>query len=92
MPRPIPTLGYPSRSAAVRALREDGWSTRQIAALLGIAQDVTALEHSAGRGRKRRLFPGRTVLFSQEFIGRAALEQTDRCAPCVWLLSRDRNT
>jgi hypothetical protein len=62
-----PTLGYASRTEAVMALRGQRLSTVVIAHRLGIdTKTVTALEHSAGR-QKRRPRPaeelGRTVLF-----------------------------
>lgn len=66
------TLGYPSRTDAVLALRRERLSTNQIAARIGIEpKTVTALEHSAGRA-KRRPRPaeqlGRTVLFSADIL------------------------
>ena len=46
----IETLGYPTRTAAVVALREQGLSTKAIAAKIGIApKTVSALENSATR-------------------------------------------
>lgn len=62
-----PALGYASRTEAVMALRSQRLSTAIIAQRLGIDQKtVTALEHSAGRS-KRKPRPaeelGRTVLF-----------------------------
>lgn len=52
MPRPEPCLGYPSRSAAVLALRERGLSHHQIAARTGIpVENIGALYHSARRSR-----------------------------------------
>lgn len=73
MPAPKPTLGYPSRSAAVVALRSQGLSTRVIAGRIGIPETtVAALEHSAGRSRARARRPaeanGRTILFSVDVL------------------------
>jgi transcriptional regulator with XRE-family HTH domain len=66
-----PTLGYPSRTAAVLALRSAGLSSREIADKVGISTaTVTALEHSAGRPRKSRPAEemGRTVLFPTDVL------------------------
>lgn len=38
-----PTLGYPSRSAAIRALHQDGLTNAQIAARLGMRQNTVAV-------------------------------------------------
>ncbi len=72
MPLPKPTLGYPSRTAAVIGLRGAGKSSREIADAIGIeTATVAALEHSAGR-RKRRPAEahGRTVLFPTDILER----------------------
>lgn len=53
MAGPKPALGYPSRTAAVLAMRAEGKDTHAIAKAIGIsAKAVGALEHSAA-GRKR---------------------------------------
>jgi transcriptional regulator len=66
------TLGYPSRTDAVLALRRQGLSTAAIAAKIGIRNSaVTALEHSAGRAiRAPRPVEDlcRTVLFPIDVI------------------------
>lgn len=50
MSGPKPTAGYPSRTAAVEALRARGLKTSAIAAQLGLAPStVSALECSAAR-------------------------------------------
>lgn len=68
----IPTLGYPTRSAAVMGLREQGRTTREIAAALGVeAKTVTALEHSAGRATRRPRPAeemGRTIVFPVDVL------------------------
>jgi len=57
MAGPIPTLGYPSRTAAIEALRSQQLDTHAIARRLGIKpKDVTALEASKDRTRKQRGF------------------------------------
>lgn len=59
----IPCLGYPSRTAAVLALRGEGLSTRDIATRIGIdVKNVAALQGSAARTdrepRRRSRDPG----------------------------------
>jgi hypothetical protein len=71
MARAQPTLGYRSRTDAVLALRNQGLSTREIGDCIGIsAAAVTALEHSAGRGRRRLGGEpqSRTVLFPLDVL------------------------
>ena len=73
MGAPKPTLGYPSRTAAVLAMRAQGRSTSAIADILGIDKGtVGALEASATRSRARRPAEanGRTVLFPVEILDR----------------------
>ncbi|SFI36183.1 hypothetical protein [Albimonas pacifica] len=73
MALPKPTLGYPSRSAAVQALREQGWSMRRIAEEIGISLGtVSALDASAKRRREPRPAEvnGKTVLFPAEVLDR----------------------
>lgn len=69
---PKPTLGYPTRTAAVLALRDQKLTTRQIAKRIGITVSaVTGIEHSAGRPtRKPRPAEqmGRTVLFPVDVL------------------------
>lgn len=78
------TLGFVSRTEAVLALRADGLSTRQIAARIGIEEKtVTALEHSAGRVKKRPSRPaevnGRTILFPRDILDRLGPHAAKRC-------------
>lgn len=55
MSGPIPTLGYPSRTAAIEALRAQHLDTHAIARKIGISpKDVSALESSKQRTRKQR--------------------------------------
>jgi hypothetical protein len=50
----IPCLGYPSRTAAVLALRGEGLSTRDIATRIGIeVKTVAALEGSSARADRQ---------------------------------------
>lgn len=52
MAGPLPCLGYPTRTAAVIALRGEGLSTREIARRIGVEpKTVTALEASRARYR-----------------------------------------
>lgn len=51
----VPTLGYPSRTEAVLALKSQGLATEAIADRIGIsASAVTGLVASAGRSKYRR--------------------------------------
>lgn len=66
-----PTLGYPSRTAAVVALRGEGLTPAAIAAKIGIKREtVAALEHSARRGRPTRPTEeqGRTIVFPIDLL------------------------
>lgn len=64
------TLGYPSRTDAVVALRRQGKSTHEIAERIGIQpKNVAALENSALRSKKRT-FGNRTVVFPVEVLAR----------------------
>ncbi|MEX2630008.1 MAG: hypothetical protein WD341_08730 [Tistlia sp.] len=71
------TLGYPSRTDAVIALRRQGLTTREIAARIGIkATTVVALEHSARRSMKRTARAaeqlGRTLVLPVDVLDRLA--------------------
>lgn len=73
MGAPKPALGYPSRTAAVAALRQQGCGTAEIAARIGINEGaVTALEASGRRPRAARPAEaqGRTVLFPADILDR----------------------
>jgi transcriptional regulator len=63
---PKPCLGYPSRTAAIHALRVQGLNTREIADAIGIKEkNVIALECSSGRARqepRQRVQLGRTMV------------------------------
>lgn len=65
-----PCLGYPSRTAAVVGLRQQGLSTRQIADAIGI-EDKTVLALELGSSRPRRE-PGPTAQ-----LGRAVVIPVD---------------
>lgn len=72
MSGPKPTLGYPTRTAAVHALRGQGLSTRQIADAIGIkVATVSALE--CGSGRARAIRPTRP----SEQLGRTVVVPID---------------
>lgn len=66
----IPTLGYPSRTDAVQALRAQGNATGEIAAKIGVTpQYVLAIEHSAkNRSPDRQAWTGRTIALSEKAI------------------------
>lgn len=70
-----PTLGYPSRTAAVMALRGSGLSIQEIGERIGIrAETVSSLECSARRsrrwsdGRGARSIDLKTVLFEADAL------------------------
>lgn len=55
MPRgKTPTLGYPSRSAAVTALRKECRSTREIAELIGVTQKTVLAMDQYNRSKATR--------------------------------------
>ncbi|MFA6219622.1 MAG: hypothetical protein WC692_07555 [Erythrobacter sp.] len=65
-----PCLGYPSRTAAVLGLRQQGLTTNQIAQAIGISlKTVAALECGSGRPRRERS--------DYQYLGRAMLVPTD---------------
>jgi transcriptional regulator len=73
----VATLGYPSRTEAIIALRRQGLNTGEIAARIGIeTKTVSALEHSALRSAKRQKRPaeehGLTILFPADILDRLA--------------------
>lgn len=64
-----PTLGYPSRTEAVLALRRQGLGTSVIAQRIGIApKTVAALEDSAARSRELVRSGARTILFDPDLL------------------------
>lgn len=67
-----PTLGYPSRTAAVLALRSQGLDDVEIACRIGIRREaVSALAWSAeGRRRRPAEANGRTVVFPVTVLAR----------------------
>lgn len=72
--RSIPTLGYPSRTAAVLDLRAKGLSTAEIARRIGIdSAVVSALELTTRRWRGRQTRPAesRAIVFPAEVLDRA---------------------
>lgn len=68
----IPTLGYPSRTAAVLALRAKGIHQRDIGVRIGISHStVAALEASAKRTFRHKRpaeVNGRTVVFPIDIL------------------------
>ncbi len=77
--RPKPTLGYPSRTAAVQALRRQNVDTAGIARRIGIhPKAVVALEASARRTRAIVAEGNRTVLFPKDTLDRLAFAAADR--------------
>jgi hypothetical protein len=71
MSGPKPTLGYPSRTSAVLALRQERLSTAAIAVRIGIdPKTVVALEVSASRSRQMVREGARTVVFPPDLLRR----------------------
>lgn len=69
MARGTPTLGYPSRTAAIFGLRQRGKTTAEIAALVGLPRaHVMAREMSHMRARSRH--GCRTVTLPEEMTKR----------------------
>ena len=69
MPAPVPTLGYPTRTAAVQALAANGLHTSEIARRIGIEEkSVSALLCSARRSKRPAEKNGRTVLFPIDIL------------------------
>ena len=71
MPAAIPTLGYPSRTAACLALREQGLDDAAIAAKTGIEKkNVSALLCGALKARSQRPAErnGRTIVFPNDIL------------------------
>ena len=78
MPRAKPTLGYPSRTAAVLAMRGEGMTMAAIAERIGISvQTVSALEHSA-HWRRGTSGQQRTVVFPVEVLDQLIRPAADR--------------
>lgn len=76
MPSAKSTLGYPSRTAAVHALRAQGLNTGMIARKIGIEpKTVTALEASAARTRDKLRACTDQVRASRSLILPITLEQ-----------------
>lgn len=74
-----PALGYPSRTAAVLALRAERQTTDAIARQLGIEpKTVVALERSAERCRALVAEGNRTILFPAELLAALALHAAKR--------------
>lgn len=83
MGSPKPALGYPSRTAAVIALRQRGLSTGQIAQMLGIEnKTVSALELGSSRPRREpapSTMLGRTVVIPIDVLNALGPHAARRC-------------
>lgn len=87
MAKCIPTLGYPSQTAAVLALRERGWKTDDIARRLGVAYSrVTSLELAATKAAVRRRDLG--IRLPQELTRKLAPHALDRGLSATGLASK----
>lgn len=74
-----PTLGYPSRTAAVQALRAQGLDDRTIAERIGIAVGTVGALAASGRRRQRPAEAnGRTVLFPADILDRLGPAASER--------------
>jgi transcriptional regulator len=79
MSAPKPTLGYPSRTAAVLDLRRQGLRDTEIAARIDIpVQTVAALGASAKRRARPAETHGRTVVIPTDILDRLAPHATTR--------------
>jgi predicted transcriptional regulator len=83
MGAPKPALGYPSRTAAVLGLRQQGLSTGQIAQALGIEnKTVSALELGSSRPRREpapSTMLGRTVVIPIDVLNALGPHAARRC-------------
>jgi hypothetical protein len=83
MGAPKPALGYPSRTAAVLGLRQQGLSTTQIANALGIEnKTVCALELGSSRPRREpspSTMLGRTVVIPIDVLDALGPHAARRC-------------
>ncbi|KEZ00118.1 hypothetical protein AI27_12685 [Sphingomonas sp. BHC-A] len=83
MGSPKPALGYPSRTAAVVALRAQGMNTSQIGNALGIAnKTVVALEIGSSRPRREpghSTMLGRTVVIPTDVLDALGPHAARRC-------------
>lgn len=83
MGAPKPALGYPSRTAAVLGLRQQGLSTTQIADALGIEnKTVSALELGSSRPRREpapSTMLGRTVVIPTDVLDALGPHAARRC-------------
>lgn len=81
--RPMPSLGYPSRTAAVHALRAGGMGYREIAARVGItpAQVNSLLSHTpVPRADLRPAAPARSAPPPEDFVVRGVLKRVGRAS------------
>ena len=74
MPKPIPTLGYPSRTAAALALSAEGASPSEIGARLGVTTSAAHWLLSSGQRRKE----ARVVTLDTETLDALAPAATAR--------------
>lgn len=62
MTEPKPTLGYPSKSAAIVALQEQGWKLREIGDRLGMTERQASSLATRYRQREKRKAGERTLV------------------------------
>lgn len=89
MSAPKPTLGYPSRTAAVMALRKKGMTDAAIAERMGIdINAVSALAASGRRAKRPAEVQGKTVVFPIDILDRLRPHADRRGISCNELARR----
>jgi hypothetical protein len=81
MPRIIPTLGYPTRAAAVVAMDERGLTPSEIAQAIGDGVTANAVRVTLSHirnGRRRTHAPNRTVVFPVDALDRLKVHAAAR--------------
>jgi hypothetical protein len=91
MPRIIPTLGYPTRAAAVDAMDARGLTPTEIAQAIGdgvTANSVSVTLCHIRNGRRRAPATTRTVVFSVDILKSLRVHADARCISVNELVRR----